>query len=101
MTPKCETACLGEKYDPADFFTLPVEIRLIIYRMVLALETPLSLFKEARSRMVESFILRKPVRWLSLLHTNRQVNREASAVLYGQHHFILMDMTPLQLDLQQ
>ena len=72
-------------------FNLPVEIRRIIYKLVLAVNTPLYLFGEGTR--VRSFAPELPRRWLALLHTNRQISREASAVVYSSNRFTLVDAT--------
>lgn len=70
---------------------LPIEIRRIIYKLVLAVNTPLYLFGEGTR--VRSFAPELPRRWLALLHTNRQISRETSAVVYSSNRFTLVDAT--------
>lgn len=82
-------------------FSLPREIRDEIYRRVLVVADPLYLFQDSGSRRVETFGPGKPVRWLSLLYTNRQVYDEACAMLYRSSRFTLVDTTPRQVDLLQ
>ena len=75
----------------AKLLDLPIEIRRIIYKLVLAVNTPLYLFGE--STQVRSFALELPRQWLALLHTNQQISNEASAVLYSSNRFTLVDAT--------
>jgi hypothetical protein len=81
-----------------NFLDLPKGIRNDIYENVLAVPHPLYLFQEPNSR-VETFAPEKPSRWLPILLTNRQICREASAILYGTNHFHLVDTTQQQLGL--
>jgi len=62
---------------------------------------PLYLFKDAHSPNVELFAPEKRRRWPALLFTNRQLNAEASAILYGSNHFTLVDTTSNQVNLLQ
>lgn len=77
---------------PINFFNLPSKARNNIYKRVLIVAHPLYLFQDAGSR-VETFAPDKPLRWNALLYTNRQMNSEASAVLYGMNNFALLDGT--------
>ncbi|KAI9652857.1 MAG: hypothetical protein M1831_006382 [Alyxoria varia] len=61
---------------------------------------PVYLFQDPGSP-VETFAPERPPRWLALIHTNRQMNREASAVLYGVNNFTLVDTTQQQVGLLQ
>jgi hypothetical protein len=45
---------------------------------------------------VEAFAPEKLVKWLAFLYVNRQIACEASAVLYAQNHFHLVDITEQQ-----
>lgn len=83
------------------FFSLPRKPRDDIYRRVLVVAHPLYIFQQTGSEMVEMFAPERPVRWLALLSTNRQVREEASAVLYGLNHFTFMDTTRHQANLLQ
>ena len=80
------------------FFNLPREVRNEIYSEVLVVEHPVFLFQDGSPR-VETFAPDKPHRWLSLLFVNRQMHREASAVLYGLNDYYLVDATQQQVDL--
>lgn len=77
-----------------NFLNLPSKARNEIYKRMLVVAHPLYLFQDMDSR-VEIFAPDRPRRWLTLLHTNRQVSREASAVLYGMNNFTLLDETRL------
>lgn len=83
-----------------NFLALPIKVRDKIYKRVLFVPHPLYLFQEPGSR-VECFAPDRPVRWLALLYTNRQIYREASAVLYGVNQFHLMGTTKQQVGLLQ
>jgi hypothetical protein len=80
---------------------LPGDIRNDIYKRVLVVAHPLFLFQDTGSQVVETFAPERPVRWLALLYTNRQVHDETSAVLYGLNHFTFMDTTQHQGGLLQ
>ncbi|KAH6884996.1 hypothetical protein B0T10DRAFT_409548 [Thelonectria olida] len=82
------------------FLDLPKRIRNDIYKRVLVVGHPIYLFQDKGSR-VETFAPDKPIRWLALLHSNRQIYGEARAVLYGMSRFILVDTTQQQVDLLQ
>lgn len=84
----------------ANFLDLPKGVRSNIYKRLLILRNPLYIFREPNSH-IESFAPDKPLRWLALLYTNRQIHMESSAVLYGMNQFHLVDITPLQADLLQ
>lgn len=83
-----------------NLFTLPIEIRRAVYKQVLALPHPIYLFQGYGGK-VESFGPQIPLRWRSLVYTNRQIHTEASEVLYGASQFMLMDTTPQQVNLLQ
>lgn len=55
-----------------NFFDLPDWVRHKIYDLVLSVLHPLHLFQEPGSS-VQSFVPDKPLQWLALLHTNRQI----------------------------
>lgn len=76
-----------------NIFSLPRKIRDDIYEMVLRVPHPLYLFQETDT-LVETFAPERPFRWHALLYTSRQVNVEASAVLYRTNNFSVVDMTP-------
>ncbi|KUJ20605.1 uncharacterized protein LY89DRAFT_695211 [Mollisia scopiformis] len=82
-------------------FSLPRKVRDDIYRRVLVVAHPLYLFQQTGSEVVEIFAPERPVRWLALLYTNRQVHEEAGAVVYGLNHFMFMDTTRHQANLLQ
>jgi hypothetical protein len=75
------------------FFSLPREVRDDIYQRVLLVTHPLHFFQQTGSEVVEMFVPERPVRWLALLYTNREVREDASAVLYGLNHYTFMDTT--------
>ncbi|KAF2257477.1 hypothetical protein CC78DRAFT_527771 [Lojkania enalia] len=81
-----------------EFLSLPPRIRNKIYMSSLIVPHPLYLFQEPGCR-VELFAPDRPRRWPALLYTNRQISREASAMLYGINHFHLIDATEKQLSL--
>ncbi|KAF2721181.1 hypothetical protein K431DRAFT_328693, partial [Polychaeton citri CBS 116435] len=81
-----------------DFFSLPCKIRDDIYNRVLVIPYQLHLFQDTTSR-VETFAPERPREWLALLYTNRQMRREASAILYKVNIFDLMDTTQQPFDL--
>ncbi|EKG09570.1 hypothetical protein MPH_13357 [Macrophomina phaseolina MS6] len=83
-----------------NFLALPLAVRDKIYKRVLFIPHPLYLFQEPGSR-VECFGPDRPSQWLALLYTNRQINREASAALYGVNQFHLVDITEQQVGLLQ
>jgi hypothetical protein len=66
--------------DKVNFLDLPIPIRNKIYENVLVVLHPLYLFQEPGSP-VDAFAPDEPLQWLALLHTNRQISVEASAVL--------------------
>ncbi|KAH8589050.1 hypothetical protein B0O99DRAFT_655664 [Bisporella sp. PMI_857] len=80
----------------ASFFRLPGDIRNNIYRRALVAAHPLYLFQDTGSQVVEAFAPDRPLRWLALLYTNRQIHGEASAVLYGVNYFTFLDTTQHQ-----
>lgn len=79
-----------------NFLDLPIEVRNRIYEIVLVILHPLYLFQEPGSP-VETFAPDRPLQWLALLHTNRQIYVEASAVLYAINHFHFVDITQRQV----
>lgn len=83
-----------------NFLDLPDWVRHKIYDLVLNVLHPLHLFQEPGSS-VQSFVPDKPLQWLALLHTNRQIYVEASAALYRVNHFELVDITKLQIGVLQ
>jgi len=83
---------------PVSFLNLPRGVRNNIYARLLVLQHPLHIFQEPNS-VVESFAPGRPLRWLALLHTNRQVSKESRAALYGLNQFHLEEITPLQTEL--
>lgn len=86
--------------DATSFSDLPGRIRHDIYKRVLVVAHPIYLFQDKGSR-IETFAPEIPIRWLALLYSNRQIYDEARAVLYGLNRFVLVDMTPQQVDLLQ
>jgi hypothetical protein len=96
-----ETISEGTSSVPANFFSLPDDIRNNIYRRVLVVAHPLFLFQDTGSEVVETFGPEIPRQWFAFLHVNRQVRDEASAVLYGSNKFHFMDTTQHQRDLIQ
>jgi hypothetical protein len=83
---------------PVNFLNLPRGVRNNIYKRLLVLRHPIYIFQEPNSP-VESFAPDRPFRWLALLHTNRQIYTESSAVLYSMNQFHFEDITPTQVDL--
>ncbi|KIX03676.1 uncharacterized protein Z518_07229 [Rhinocladiella mackenziei CBS 650.93] len=81
---------------PINFLDLPKLVRDKIYEEALVVLHPVYLFQDPGSQ-VETFAPDKPLRWLALLHTNRQISVEASAVLYRANHFELVDITEKQI----
>ena len=79
-----------------NFLGLPDWIRDKIYQKVLIILHPLYLFQDPGSP-VDAFAPDKPLQWLALLHTNRQISVEASAVLYRVNHFELINITKAQV----
>ena len=77
------------------FLDLPIHLRNRIYRQVLAVPHPIFLFQDPRCP-IESFAPEKPSQWISLLYTNRQVSKEAKAVLYSTNEFALEESTKRQ-----
>ncbi|MBE3044361.1 hypothetical protein IMZ48_17700 [Candidatus Bathyarchaeota archaeon] len=75
----------------ADFFRLPIEIRITIYKLVLTVRAPLYLFRNGKR--VQAFAPEMRRRWLALLYTSRQLYGESSAVAYGSNRYIIMDTT--------
>ncbi|KAK3994875.1 hypothetical protein QBC44DRAFT_235335 [Cladorrhinum sp. PSN332] len=90
-----------ESPEESRLLTLPREVREGIYRRALVVAHPLYLFTEGASHKIELFAPERPVRWLALLYTNRQLYVEASATLYGSHQFVLVDTTRSQANLLQ
>jgi hypothetical protein len=72
------------------FFSLPRKIRDKIYKKVLRVRHPIYLFQDGSPR-VETFGPERPPQWLELLKVNRQMNTEASEVLFKVNHFTLLD----------
>jgi hypothetical protein len=66
----------------------------------LHLPHPVYIFQDPGSG-VEVFAPERPVKWLAFLYVNRQIAREASAVLYAQNHFHLVDIMEQQAGLLQ
>lgn len=83
-----------------NIFSLPREIRVQIYKQILIVDHPVFLFQDASSR-VETFAPDRPVRWLSIMYTTRQLHRETSSILYGMNVFNLVDSTSNQTKLLQ
>lgn len=84
------TQCPGPVSRTIGFFSLPRKIRDNIYKEVLRVRHPIYLFQDGSSR-VETFGPERPLRWLELLKVNRQMNTEASEVLFKANHFTLLD----------
>ncbi|KNG82897.1 hypothetical protein ANOM_008191 [Aspergillus nomiae NRRL 13137] len=80
------------------FSDLPIYLRNRIYRQVLAVSHPIFLFQDPRCP-IESFTPEKPSQSLALLYTNRQVSKEAKAVLYSTNEFALEESTKRQASL--
>ncbi|PIA99513.1 hypothetical protein CB0940_02604 [Cercospora beticola] len=72
---------------------LPRKIRDRIFEMVLRVPHPIYLFQEMEE-LVEAFAPEKPIQWLAMLYTSKQLGTEASAVLYGRNKFSLLETTP-------
>ncbi|KAK7224784.1 hypothetical protein V2G26_012787 [Clonostachys chloroleuca] len=83
---------------PKGFFDLPAKVRQRIYESVLIVAHPIYLF-QGQGSQVEAFAPEKPRKWLALFQTNRQMHKEASAVLYSSNIFNLVDTTEKQPDL--
>src|SRR6187399_3023064 len=90
-----------ESSEKPGFSHLSRELRDRIYQRVLYVAHPLYLFTQGGSNQVELFAPERPVRWLALLYTNRQVHTEASATLYRSHKFVMVDTTHNQANLLQ
>ena len=86
---------------PFDFSALPRKIRDEVYRSLFVLSHPLFLFQDIGSEVVESFAPDRPLQWLALMYTNRQLHDEARAVLYSFNTFYLEDTTRHQNNLLQ
>jgi hypothetical protein len=71
---------------------LPEKVRDKIYSFLLIVPHPLFLFQGADSQ-VEVFAPDRPVSWLSIIYTNRQIALEACSTLYGRNRFHLEDTT--------
>ncbi|KAJ9658702.1 hypothetical protein H2198_003580 [Neophaeococcomyces mojaviensis] len=80
----------------ASFLGLPNEIRNRIYKTVLTISHPIHLFQDPGSA-VASFAPDRPPHWLAILHTNRQIHAESSAILYTENHFHFVDITGQQV----
>lgn len=65
---------------------------------MLTVAHPLYLFRDTGSR-VEIFAPDKAPQWAALLFVNRQMNSEASVVLYGTNKFTLLDTSRRQIGL--
>lgn len=81
------------------FLTIPCEIRLIIYEMVLAPRQTFLPYQSTDSRIIV-FAPHRPI-WLDLLYTNREIYFEASDVLYRTNGFNFVHMTQNQFSLLQ
>lgn len=92
-----ERASITESSPPITFFSLPFEVRISVYKLLLAVPHPLFLFHDG-SR-VQTFAPNKPRLWLALLYSSRQLHAEARAVVYASNSFALLDRTPQQLEL--
>ncbi|OGM42525.1 hypothetical protein ABOM_007919 [Aspergillus bombycis] len=79
----------------AGFLSLPIDLRNNIYRQVLAVPHTIFLFQDPGCP-IESFAPEKPRQWLALLYTNRQISKEANAVLYSTNEFSLEEGTNRQ-----
>lgn len=88
----------AKRSTPVSFLDLPRWVRDNIYQKLLVLAHPIHIFQEPNSQ-IESFAPDRPVYWLALLQTNRQIYTESKAVLYGMNQFHLEDITPRQADL--
>ncbi|KAF7877701.1 hypothetical protein EAF04_001372 [Stromatinia cepivora] len=86
---------------PSGFLSLPRKVRDDIYQRLLIVAHPLYLFQEKGAEAVEMFAPDRPVRWLALLYTNRQIHEEACAVLYQLNNFTFMNTTQHQANLLQ
>lgn len=75
----------------AGIFSLPIEIRYDIFKLVLVVPEPVYLYQDFGAP-VKAFMPDKPYAWLALLHTSRQISHEASAVLYGANRFTLEEV---------
>lgn len=83
-----------------NFLNLPKEIRLTIYGMTLALQTPMTfyLFQDSGSR-IESFRSAQRKIPLDILHVNRKTHGEAASVLYSVSRFNVVDTMERQFKL--
>ena len=86
---------------PIGFFALPRAVRDEIYRSLLVLSHPLFLFQDIGSEVVESFAPDRPLQWLALLYTNRQLHNEARGMVYSFNTFYLEDTTKHRNNLLQ
>ncbi|KAJ5094219.1 hypothetical protein N7456_010080 [Penicillium angulare] len=78
-----------------DFFSLPREVRQIIYERVLSVPFVLHIFQDPGCS-VELFAPRKPYAWLSLLYVNRLVSEEARSAFYGTNWVTFMEVEKIQ-----
>lgn len=83
--------------DKVKLLDFPDPIRNKIYEIVLIVLRPLYLFQDPGSP-VDANAPDKPLQWLGLLHTNRQISAEANAVLYRVNDFELVDISSAQTD---
>lgn len=71
----------------AGFFSLPKKVRDDVYGRVLALRHPVDLFRDPGGP-VEAFIPERPRQLIAPLLVNRQMSKEAGAILYYTNTFV-------------
>ena len=88
---------------PFRFLDLPIELRLLIYRLIFIGRTTTHRFHRIETCKRIPTSSRQPAqpvppllnyKYFNLLQTCRQINREASEVLYGQNAFVLRMAPP-------
>ncbi|WPH01821.1 Hypothetical protein R9X50_00467500 [Acrodontium crateriforme] len=82
----------------ANILKLSRKCRMKIFESVLIVPHQLYIFRDPGCP-IELFAPDKPRGWPALIHTNRQINREAAAVLYGMNNFNFLDTSRGQPDL--
>ncbi|KAI4095889.1 MAG: hypothetical protein LQ339_007127 [Xanthoria mediterranea] len=103
LLPEIPSPSIDLDLPPFKFLDLPIELRHLIYRLIFIGHTTIHRFHriETCNRVPTSF--RQPTKpnhpllnykYFNLLQTCRQINREASEVLYSQNTFVLRMAPP-------
>lgn len=91
----------GNRRKGLSFLDLPPEVRSVIYRLLLAEPTAVHIAIRKRNSLYDWAMQRLPLKDISILFTNRQINVEACQVLYGANAFSFYSTTALKEWLDQ